>query len=351
MMASVLQSRNVVLVLVEISALIVLNLMSLMGNTLVCMSVYRNTQLRTTTNLYIIALAISDLLSAVFVMPFVTAVLVRGHWIFGEVICDVLAFFSAFIIYVSPVTMGLTALNRYVRMCRPDREYQRFFSPKKSLALLVSVWVIVACYSVLPNIVGLRKNTFFPSIASCAIDHLSENGRLIHYCIVVSLFLLTPLTITVFSYVKVAKKMQHHKIETSFLRQNSPIISAREIRISKSLFIVVFAFMICWIPFWIIVLLMRFDFVQKLPRNVKLLCFFFLYLSNAINPLIYAGMNRCFRREFRKIVCGCKRKIRNRITYETPQIDKNNVPQEVDDGHFGNLTVSNALSVDHDKKE
>ena len=96
---------------------------------------------------------------------------------------------------------------------------------------------------------------------------------------------------------------------------------------------------------------MRFDLVEELPRNVKLLCFFFLYLSNTINPLIYAGMNRCFRREFRKIVCECKRKVRNRITYETPQIDKNNVPQEVDDGHFGNLTVGNALSVDHDKKE
>ncbi|XP_068725014.1 melatonin receptor type 1B-A-like [Montipora capricornis] len=350
-MASVLQSRNVFIVVVEVSALIVLNLLSLMGNTLVCMSVYRNIGLRTTTNLYIIALAISDLLSAVFVMPFVTAVLASGHWIFGEVICNVLAFFSAFIIYVSPVTMGLTALNRYVRMCRPDREYQRFFSTKKSLTLLVSVWVIVACYSGLPNIVGLRKNTFFPNIASCAIDHLSESGRLIHYCIVVSLFLLTPLTITIFSYVKVAKKIQHHKTEISFLRQNSPIISAREIRISKSLFVVVFAFMICWIPLWIIVLLMRFHLVEKLPRNVKLLSFFFLYLSNTINPLIYAGMNRCFRREFRKIICERKKKVPDRITNETPQINTNNVPQELDERHLGNFTISNALSVDHDKKE
>ncbi|XP_068725144.1 melatonin receptor type 1B-A-like [Montipora capricornis] len=350
-MASVLQSRNVFIVVVEVSALIVLNLLSLMGNTLVCMSVYRNTGLRTTTNLYIIALAISDLLSAVFVMPFVTAVLASGHWIFGEVICNVLAFFSAFIIYVSPVTMGLTALNRYVRMCRPDREYQRLFSTKKSLTLLVTVWVIVACYSGLPNIVGLRKNTFFPNIASCAIDHLSESGRLIHYCIVVSLFLLTPLTITIFSYVKVAKKIQHHKTEISFLRQNSPIISAREIRISKSLFVVVFAFMICWIPLWIIVLLMRFHLVEKLPRNVKLLSFFFLYLSNTINPLIYAGMNRCFRREFRKIICERKKKVPDRITNETPQINTNNVPQELDERHLGNFTISNALSVDHDKKE
>ena len=187
-MASVLQSRNVFIVVVEVSALIVLNLLSLMGNTLVCMSVYRNTGLRTTTNLYIIALAISDLLSAVFVMPFVTSVLVSGHWIFGEVICNVLAFLSAFIIYVSPVTMGLTALNRYVRMCRPDLEYQRFFSKKKSLTLLVSVWVIVACYSGLPNIVGLRKNTFFPEyclMCHCSSQRKWQTDTLLYRCLFV----------------------------------------------------------------------------------------------------------------------------------------------------------------------
>lgn len=83
MMATDLQSRSVYLVVVEVSSLIVLNLLSLMGNTLVCISVYRNTRLRTTTNLYITALAISDLLSAVFVMPLTIGVLVSGRWIFA----------------------------------------------------------------------------------------------------------------------------------------------------------------------------------------------------------------------------------------------------------------------------
>ena len=229
--------------------------------------------------------------------------------------------------------MGLTALNRYVRMCRPEHDFQKFFSGKTSLTLLASVWVFVAYYNGLPILAGVQKSTFFPEYAICAVGHPSETGKLIHYGIVISLFFLTPLTITVFSYAKVAKKMQQHKIETSSLRQTSPFISAREIRISKSLFVVVFAFMICWIPFCIIVLVMRLHLVSKIPRNVLLLCSFLLYISNAINPFLYAGMNPCFRREFRKIVCKERRNVGDRLNKITPQPDTNDVIQE-DKVHF-----------------
>ena len=68
-------------------------------------------------------------------------------------------------------------------------------------------------------------------------------------------------------------------------------ITVQEVKLSKSLFVVVFAFMICWIPFWVIVVLRRFHVVKKMPRNIELLSNFFIYLSNAINPFIYAGMN------------------------------------------------------------
>ncbi|XP_068759578.1 beta-1 adrenergic receptor-like [Montipora capricornis] len=333
MMATDLQSRSVYLVVIEVSSLIVLNLLSLMGNTLVCISIYRNTRLRTTTNLYITALAISDLLSAVFVMPLSIGVLVSGRWIFGEVGCSFHSFFAVFTAFVSPLTMGLTALNRYVRMCRPGREYHKFFSRKKTLALLASVWVFVACYNGLPVIAGVQKSIFVPGYATCSVGHLSETGSLIHYGIVIPLFIITPLTITVFSYVKVAKKIQQHKMETSSLRQTSTIVSAREIRISKSIFFVVFAFMICWIPFWIIVLVMRLRLVPKMPRNVLLLSSFLLYISNTINPFLYAGMNPSFRREFRKIVCKERRNVGEPINKIPPQPDTNDVIQE-DKGHF-----------------
>ena len=78
-MADELHPRNVFLTVLKASFMILLNVLSLLGNVLVCMSVYRNTRLRTSTNLYISALAISDLLSAIFVMPLAAGVLISGR--------------------------------------------------------------------------------------------------------------------------------------------------------------------------------------------------------------------------------------------------------------------------------
>ena len=91
----------------EASFMILLNIVSLMGNTLVCISVYQNIRLRTTTNVYIVALAISDLLSAIFVLPMGAGVLISGRWPFGEALCQMNAFFSLFVVYISPVTWVL----------------------------------------------------------------------------------------------------------------------------------------------------------------------------------------------------------------------------------------------------
>lgn len=315
-MTDSLNSRGLFLTVVEVISVVILNVLSFTGNTFVCISVYRNRRLRTTTNIYIIALAVSDLLSAIFVMPYAIGVLITNKWIFGEEICQLHAFFSLFVIYVSPVTMGLTAANRYVRMCKSDGLYRKMFSTRKSCALLGVVWTLVACYTVVPRLAGLQAFEFVPGYAQCSIAHLSESGKMIHYGIVLTLFFLTPLITTIFSYIKVAKTIRQHKADglvANQARQNNTSISAREIKLSKSLFAVVFAFMICWIRFWIIVVLRRFHLVATMPRNVELLCMILLYLSNTINPFIYAGMNPIFRNEFRKILF-CRRMRRIGIT-------------------------------------
>ena len=305
-----LNSRSLFLTVVEVSSLVILNVLSLTGNALVCILIYKRKRLRTTTNLYILALAASDLLSAVLVMPFGTGVLITSKWIFGEVVCQLHAFFSLFVIYVSPVTMGLTAVNRYVRICKSDQQYKKLFSARKSRALLAIVWTFVTCYTVVPRLADLQAFEFVPGYAQCSIAHLSEGGKMIHYGIVLTLFFITPFMATIISYVKVVKKIrQHTASSTLHRRERNSRISAHEIKISKSLFAVVFVFMICWIPFWVIVILRRFRLVATMPRNVELLCMFLLYLSNTINPFIYAGMNPVFKREFRKILF-CQRRLK-----------------------------------------
>lgn len=49
------------------------------GNVLVCLSVYREKALKTTTNYFIVSLAVADLLLAVLVLPLFVYAEVRQH--------------------------------------------------------------------------------------------------------------------------------------------------------------------------------------------------------------------------------------------------------------------------------
>ena len=247
-MADSLSSRSSFLITVEVTSLVILNVLSLTGNILVCMSVYKNVRLRTTTNLYIIALAASDLLSAVFVMPIGIGVLITGEWI--------------------------------CRICRSTQQYDRLFSAKKSLLLLAIVWFSVACYAAVPRLAGLQAYEFVPGYVQCSIAHLSKIGKTISYSIVL-IFFLTPLIATLFSYTRVAKVIRQHNVNAL------SSLGLHEIKLSKSLFAIVFAFRICWIPFWVIVVLRRFRLVAMMPRNVELLTLHVFPLSIKQNKSVY----------------------------------------------------------------
>ena len=100
-MSSSLGERENGIIVAEATSLIILNVVSLVGNFLICWTVYRSKSLRTTTNLYIVALAVGDLSSAIFVMPISSAVLITGDWRFSDFYCNIQGFFVVLNIYMS----------------------------------------------------------------------------------------------------------------------------------------------------------------------------------------------------------------------------------------------------------
>ena len=155
--------------------------------------------------------------------------------------------------------------------------------------------------------------TFSICARVCRVLELAASNKIAHFFVIVGLFFLLPLAVTIFTYRKVSRKIQEHNINLAMTHQSQrrdAHFSAHEIRISKSLFVVVFAFMLCWVPAWLITILAH--FVGKVPRNIQLLCAFLVNLSNAINPFIYAGMNPLFKLEFTRILhCAYYKKTRN----------------------------------------
>ncbi len=62
-------------------------LLSLTGNTLVIVTLVQNRQMRTVLNVFLLNLSISDLLLAVFCMPFTLIPTLLRDFIFGTVMC------------------------------------------------------------------------------------------------------------------------------------------------------------------------------------------------------------------------------------------------------------------------
>lgn len=298
-----LPHRSLVQVILESALCIVLNIVSFVGNTLVILAVYRNRRLRTTTNLYIIALAGSDLTCSVIEMPLTSVTLITGQWIFGDAVCQIEAFVDIFVTYVSPATIGLTAFNRYVRIVKPIR-YNKIFSPRRSKLMLALVWFLLFCYIIIARSTGWQDFVFTPGYSTCILGHLSELRKLIHYISLGLFCFLIPLVISSYSYFKVFQKIHGHNLMITPQLQkslNRARVTLNEIKMSKSLFFVVASIFICWVPFWVILITERFS-LSPLSRDVQMLTVLFLFLSSTINPFIYTFTNRAFRREFLKIM-------------------------------------------------
>ncbi|XP_061518764.1 cholecystokinin receptor type A isoform X9 [Anopheles gambiae] len=116
-------------------------LLSVVGNLLVILTLAQNKRMRTVTNVYLLNLAISDLLLGVFCMPFTLAGQVLRRFVFGSVMCKLIPYFQAVSVSVAVWTLVAISLERYFAICRPlsSRRWQTQFHAYKMIGL---VWTV-----------------------------------------------------------------------------------------------------------------------------------------------------------------------------------------------------------------
>ena len=328
-----LPHRSLAAVITESSVCLTLNILSIIGNSLVCLAVYRNRDLRSTTNVYIIALAVSDLSVAMIEMPLASATLIIGRFDFGFALCQLQGFIGPFATYVTPATMGLTAFNRYMRIVKGN-SYNKIFSPCRSKIWVCCLWMSLALYLLIGRLTGWLNIGFIPGYAVCAFTYPTAASQIVQYTIMVGVLFFIPLCIGIFSYFKIFfKTSQHQQIVVQSLQNstngnNSTAMGStvKEINISRVLLHVGTAFLCCWIPFWALGLWKRFS-PETCPRIVELLVTFFRFLSSTINPFIYTFNNNDFRKEFRKLLC-CPKMYRTAPNDTTTATEKDELPGE-----------------------
>ncbi|CAL8113970.1 unnamed protein product [Orchesella dallaii] len=141
-----------------------INVVVIVGNCLVILAVFISTKLRTVTNLFIVSLAVADLMVGLAVLPFSATWEIFGVWIFGEIWCSVWLAVDVWMCTASILNLCAISLDRYVAVTRPVT-YPSIMSSKRAKLLIGAVWVLsfLICF---PPLVGWndRKRKLFKQL-------------------------------------------------------------------------------------------------------------------------------------------------------------------------------------------
>ena len=269
-------------VVVSTIALVVVVALALTGNTLVCVAFYRSSDLRNVTNVFIVSLAVTDVLVSVVSIPVWLVILNSGCLYTGNCDGSLMALWRCLdILFSTASIMNLCAIScdRYVAINTPLK-YPHILTKARSLLVVITLWL----YSVLISLLNLQRWEYYALFVSIVA------------------FLL-PLAIMIFAYSCIFRVALRQARRVQPIRQ--AFYLRREIKAAKTLAIVMGTFTVCWAPFFVMNLLVFFHKNVQLSTVVTLIIKWLHYGNSALNPVIYTSSNRDFRLKMLRVL-PCK---------------------------------------------
>ena len=297
-------SRGIVLVVVESCIFLALDLTALVGNTLVCVALYRNISLRTVTNNFILSLALTDLLMAVLVMPLKVSASLADNWITGFFGLEIYVYVGHVLAITSVLTVMLLAINRYFRVARPTL-YRTVYSKKNSAVMAVTAWIVsIVVVCVGWPVLGLEFRPY-PGNPTLVLPMFSSASAAASFGVLLrtsSLVVSGPVITS--CYLRIYQTIRHHNSAAAPSSQEGhSSYGVEEAKITRILTVVLIGFYLCYLPPFATGILTSLTLIEN--NSVKYGNFYFtfpVFASSVINPLIYATMSRPFKREFLRII-------------------------------------------------
>ncbi|XP_060583527.1 substance-K receptor-like isoform X4 [Ruditapes philippinarum] len=270
---------------------------SIVGNGFVILVFMRGRRSRTDIRPFLVNLAICDLITAVFCMPFTFIYTMMETWIFTKPMCTIVLFVQLLSVSGSVFTNMAIGIDRFMAVMFPLRS--RLTKQRTKYAIVV-VWVCsIALSSVQFNVA--RASDHDGGIVKCGEEWEDMKSRKIYTVFIFVITYLVPLCILTITYSIVGnilwKRTSPGNQDRS--RDSKQLQSKR--KVVKMLIIVVAMFGICWFPLHLFILLL--DFRPELFKTVSMetlttlfIIFHWLAMSNSFaNPIIYGFTNESFR--------------------------------------------------------
>lgn len=265
----------------------VISIVGTVGNALVILA-YRNPRMRSVTNLFIANLGVADLTVTLINVPITVTYSVLQYWPFGEFLCKAIPFILGVTLFSSVGTLIAIAADRYRAIVHPLLPRIR---TRHAIMIIAAIWIAAFIYPI-PLIIYQHFTE-----GRCEEKWSTEKAKRIFTVAVFAALYLIPLIAISVLYFLIC-----HNLNTS---ESSTQEGARRARKSviRMLVVVVVLFTVCWLPYH--VMMMYDNFGGKMTGTVFQLIMFGFWLSFAnscCNPIVYAVLNRNYRKEFGRLL-------------------------------------------------
>ncbi|XP_038652630.1 C-X-C chemokine receptor type 6-like [Scyliorhinus canicula] len=276
----------------------------LLGNSLVIVVYVYYEKLKTVTDVYMVNLAIADLLF-LCTLPF-WAVDAYTGWIFGTFMCRLVNGVYTVNFYSCMLILTCVSVNRYKAIVQATKTLRNKTSKINSMFICGGVWLFTIMLALPEFILSEAKKTDTLTTITCNMMYPPKSGNLIKLVVHVTqmavgfLIPFVAMSICYSIIVKTllqAKKFQKHKS-------------------LKIIFALVVAFVICELPFNIVMLMETVQIIRQETASCEytanvhyaiIVTESIAYVHCCLNPILYVFLGVKFRNSFLKILkdIGC----------------------------------------------
>ena len=279
---------------VQVLAYVVILLVSLVGNSMTVIVVLRGRLHRKNVHLFLVNMAIADLVVTVVYMPRMVVMMLYGtSWLVtgtvGLILCRTVPFLHHMSILVCVFTILGATLDRFFAMVFPLRT---IMTKTVGKTIVVCIWVISGILR-LPYVISpeLKKHAHGVYCNS----NLKEIFGLYHMSLLSMYCILLVTTIVLYS-------------TTIFkLRGNNSAglcndaARAKRAQASKKLLNMLIVVLVCFVLCWFLYFFALIILPRPLSCLTMFLRFFLAHSNSALNPCILAVFNHCYRRGYKRL--------------------------------------------------
>ncbi|XP_016103439.1 5-hydroxytryptamine receptor 1E-like [Sinocyclocheilus grahami] len=331
--------------LAVVALLALVTLLTAMMNGAVIAAICTTRKLHLPANYLICSLAATDFLVAVLVMPISILYITTETWLLGPFVCEAWLSIDMTCCTCSILHLCVIALDRYWAITKAI-EYARKRTARRAGIMVAIVWLISIFISIPPLFWRQRGDGTGPQQCIIEHDHVGYTIYSTFGAFYIPMTLILILYSRIYSAAKTlyqkrgssrhfssrstdsTNSLHHCRVKHAFcisdvstsdhtaefdrnhaavrapldteLDERNQICTSRERKAARILGLILGAFILCWLPFFLKELLVGLNVPNPSPQVSDALTWLG-YTNSLINPLLYTSFNEDFKQAFKRL--------------------------------------------------